>query len=43
MTVSELEFYGEIPCGDLFKEPDKRERIIIFSLPGYESFEETES
>ena len=43
MTVSELDFYGEIPCGDLFEEPDKRERIIIFSLPGYESFEETES
>ena len=42
MTISELEFYGEIPCGDLFKEPDKRERIMIFSLPGYDGLEETE-
>jgi hypothetical protein len=42
MTVSELEFYGEIPCGDLFEEPDKRERIMIFSLPGYDGLEETE-
>ena len=35
MTVSELDFYGEIDCADLFEGADKRERILIFSLPGY--------
>ena len=35
MTVDELEFYGEIPCGDLFAGSDPRERIMIFSLPGF--------
>ena len=35
MTVDELEFYGEIPCGDLFAGNDPRERIMIFSLPGF--------
>ncbi len=35
MTVEELEFYGEIPCGDLFEGKDPRERIVIFSLPCY--------
>ena len=33
MTVDELEFYDEIICSDLFEEDDKRERIIIFTLP----------
>lgn len=36
MTVDELEFYDEIPCGDLFEESDPREQILIFSLPDYE-------
>ena len=35
MTVEELEFYDEIPCGDLFEGNDLRERIVIFSLPSY--------
>ena len=35
MTVDELEFYDEIPCGDLFEGNDPRERIVIFTLPGY--------
>ena len=35
MTVDELEFYDEIPCGDLFAGNDPRERIVIFSLPGF--------
>ena len=35
MTVDELEFYDEIPCGDLFAGSDPRERIMIFSLPGF--------
>lgn len=35
MTVDELEFYDEIPCGDLFPGNDPRERITIFSLPGF--------
>ena len=35
MTVDELEFYDEIECDDLF-EGDPRERIMIFTLPGYE-------
>lgn len=33
MTVDELEFYEEIPCGDLFQGDDPRERILIFLLP----------
>ena len=37
MTVDELEFYDEIECDDLFAGNDPRERIIIFSLPDYES------
>ena len=32
MTVDELEFYEDIPCGDLFEGNDPRERIAIFSL-----------
>lgn len=35
MTVDELEFYDEIPCGDLFAGNDPREQILIFSLPDY--------
>jgi predicted RNA methylase len=35
MTVDELEFYDEIPCGDLFTGSDPREQILIFSLPDY--------
>jgi predicted RNA methylase len=35
MTVDELEFYDEIPCGDLFEGRDLREQILIFSLPDY--------
>ena len=31
MTVPELEFVDEIPCGDLF-EGDERERILIFFI-----------
>lgn len=30
MTVDELEYYDEIPCGDLFAGKDPRERIVIF-------------
>ena len=37
MTVDELEFYDEIECDDLFAGNDPRERIMIFSLPDYES------
>ena len=37
MTVDELEFYDEIECDDLFEGNDPRERIMIFSLPDYES------
>lgn len=33
MTVDELEFYDEIPCGDLFDGNNPRERIVIFRLP----------
>ena len=36
MTVDELEFYDEIECDDLFEGSDPRERIMIFSLPGYD-------
>ena len=32
MTVDELEFYDEIPCGDLFEGKNARERIVIFHL-----------
>lgn len=35
MTVNELDFYDEIACGDLFAGNDRRERIMIFSLPDY--------
>lgn len=35
MTVEELDFFDEIPCGDLFPGNDPRERILIFSLPAY--------
>ena len=37
MTVEELDFYDEIECDDLFSGKDPRERIMIFSLPGYEA------
>ena len=37
MTVDELDFYDEIPCGDLFEGNDPREQILIFSLSDYES------
>lgn len=37
MTVEELEFYDEIDCEDLFSGKDKRERILIFQLPHYET------
>lgn len=33
MTVDELDFYDEIPCGDLFPGKDQRETILIFQLP----------
>ena len=33
MTLNELEFYREIPCGDLFQGNDPRERILIFTIP----------
>ena len=36
MTVEGLEFYDEIPCGDLFAGSDTRERIAIFRLSDYE-------
>ena len=36
MTVDELEFYDEIPCGDLFEGNDPREQVLIFSLPDYQ-------
>jgi predicted RNA methylase len=32
MTVDELEFFGEIDCGDLFAGNDPRERIAVFRL-----------
>lgn len=32
MTVDELEFYDEIPCGDLFEGKDSREQIMIFKI-----------
>ena len=37
MTVDELEYYDEIPCGDLFEGNNARERIVIFSLPHYKT------
>ena len=37
MTVDELEFYDEIECDDLFEGSDPRERIMIFTLPDYET------
>ena len=37
MTVDELEFYDEIECDDLFEVSDPRERIMIFSLPGFDT------
>ena len=37
MTVEELEFYDEIECDDLFEGNKQRERIMIFTLPGYEA------
>ena len=40
MTVDELEFYDEIPCGDLFAGGDAREQILIFSLSDYGDWEE---
>lgn len=39
MTVGELEFYDEIPCGDLFEGNNPRERIVVFSLPHYQTEE----
>ena len=42
MTVDKLEFYDEIPCGDLFGGKDLRERIVVFSLPGYKAGAEDE-
>ncbi len=33
MMVNELEYYDEIPCGDLFEGKNARERIVMFSLP----------
>ena len=36
MTVDELEFYDEIECDDLF-QGDRRERIMIFTLPDYDA------
>ena len=33
MTVEELEFYDELPCGDLFEKKDPREQILVFFLP----------
>ena len=37
MTIEELEFYDEIECDDLFPENSARERILIFTLPDYET------
>lgn len=36
MTVNPLEYRDEIPCGDLFEGKNPRERIVVFSLPGYQ-------
>jgi len=35
MAVDELDFYDEIDCDDLFEGNDPRERILMFSLPGF--------
>ena len=35
MTEDGVEFYDEIPCGDLFSGKDTREQILIFLLPNY--------
>ena len=35
MTEDGVEFYDEIPCGDLFSGKDTREQILIFFLPNY--------
>ncbi|MBQ4579007.1 MAG: class I SAM-dependent methyltransferase [Clostridia bacterium] len=35
LAEDELEHCDEIPCGDLFQGNNPRERIMIFSLPGY--------
>lgn len=40
MTVDELEFHDEIPCGDLFGGNEPRERIVIFSFPCYKMEDE---
>ena len=40
MTVDELDFYDEIECEDLFEGNDRRERILIFSLPYYDEDED---
>ena len=32
MTVDEMEFFGDIDCGDLFAGSDPRERIAVFRL-----------
>ena len=40
MTVDELEFYDEISCDDLFDVDAQRERILVFALPDYDSFED---
>ena len=37
MTVDELEFYDEIECDNLFEGRDPRERILVFSLPDYDT------
>ena len=33
MTVNQLEYHDEIPCGDLFDGKNPRERIVVFALP----------
>ena len=40
MRVEELELFDEIACEDLFPGKKMRERILIFSLPEYETGEE---
>ena len=39
MTVDELDFYDEIECDDLFEGNDRRERVLIFTLPDYDGEE----
>ena len=36
MRIEELDFYDEIACDDLFEGNQKRERILVFSLPDFE-------